>query len=438
MAVSCPNINKNVMVGNHLKAMDEIIKIRTNETAGNIVSARELYEKLGLDKSQWSRWSRMNITENEYFEENIDYEPLDIMSNGNNTKDYAIKIEMAKELCMLCRNKNGKQIRQYFIKIEEEYNSPEKIMARALIIANNTINNLYKEIERKENTIIKLVDKAVLDKKRQILNVIMRNTTYGDYQERRNNEGNSQDRRRRERYSRERRNELYRQFGIKYNIDIQRRFENYNLSDEPKVKNLLEYIDVVMNKLPELYEIAVKLYGNDIERLNGEIFVMDNDYQAEIADVETVNALGLNLSKHETNQITMACEIIRYIVPDENTQIESLDSGTLNHFVNNEFEAAVVNIICQNVMHFDSSAESRDFILEALSLALMVNSFLKINTSNWREDLLRRLIELCQKLNNETASTYEREVLLRQTIEVYKKMELNQQIQHLNAIITAA
>jgi anti-repressor protein len=56
-----------------------------------------------------------------------------------------MKIDMAKELCMLARNEKGKQARQYFLEVEREWNSPEKVMARALNIANNTINNLKLE-----------------------------------------------------------------------------------------------------------------------------------------------------------------------------------------------------------------------------------------------------------------------------------------------------
>ncbi len=121
--------------------MNELIKI-TYDNDRPTVSARELYEFLGLDKSQWSRWYKKNIEEDTYFVSGTDYITLDIMSNGNPTKDFQLTIEMAKEIAMLQRNEKGKQARQYFIQLEKDWNSPEKVMARALRIADEKIKVL--------------------------------------------------------------------------------------------------------------------------------------------------------------------------------------------------------------------------------------------------------------------------------------------------------
>ena len=63
-------------------------------------------------------------------------------TGGRPAQDAQLTIEMAKEICMLQRNEKGKQARQYFIQLEKEWNSPEKVMARALRIADEKISSL--------------------------------------------------------------------------------------------------------------------------------------------------------------------------------------------------------------------------------------------------------------------------------------------------------
>lgn len=142
--------------------MNEIITINTNENAEPIVSGRELHEKLEV-KTQYSKWvDRMC----EYgFVENIDFIAISqkrLTAQGNETTyiDHILKLDMAKEIAMLQRNERGKQIRQYFIEVEKEYNSPEKIMARALMIANKNLENLKLENKIKDQQIAELKPKA--------------------------------------------------------------------------------------------------------------------------------------------------------------------------------------------------------------------------------------------------------------------------------------
>lgn len=66
---------------------------------------------------------------------------------GHNKLDHIIKLDMAKEIAMIQRTERGKQVRQYFIQIEKDFNSPEKIMARALLMADKKIQKLETQIE---------------------------------------------------------------------------------------------------------------------------------------------------------------------------------------------------------------------------------------------------------------------------------------------------
>lgn len=132
--------------------MNELIKVNTDDKGDVIVSGRELHEFLE-SKEPYTQWfERMK----EYgFVENVDFSVFQNFVNDDTAfgglrkiTEHAIKIDMAKEIAMIQRNDKGKQARQYFIAVEKEYNSPEKIMARALRIADETINNLKIKIQQ--------------------------------------------------------------------------------------------------------------------------------------------------------------------------------------------------------------------------------------------------------------------------------------------------
>lgn len=106
------------------------------------VSARELHEKLNI-KTAFKDWFPRMC---EYgFEDGKDF--CSKMSEtspkgGRPSKDAELSIDMAKQICMIQRSPEGKQIRQYFIDLEKAWNTPEQIFARALKMADREIEKL--------------------------------------------------------------------------------------------------------------------------------------------------------------------------------------------------------------------------------------------------------------------------------------------------------
>lgn len=126
--------------------MRELIKV-TYENDRPAVSARDLHDFLEVKTAYKDWFPRMC----EYgFTSGEDFNPLKIERVQNEGErvvtrtvdDAVLTIDMAKEICMIQRNEKGKLARQYFIQLEKDWNSPEKVMARALQIAERKIKNL--------------------------------------------------------------------------------------------------------------------------------------------------------------------------------------------------------------------------------------------------------------------------------------------------------
>lgn len=131
---------------------EQLIPVNVDSPDRITVSARDLHAALevGADFPHW--FKRMC----EYgFEHGRDFNPVKIdrvqiegcREVTRTVDDAEITIEMAKEICMLQRSEKGKQARQYFIQLEKAWNSPEKVMARALQIASDKIKGLQAKIE---------------------------------------------------------------------------------------------------------------------------------------------------------------------------------------------------------------------------------------------------------------------------------------------------
>lgn len=136
---------------------------------------------------------------------------------------------------------------------EEKERRRLQLKNEELVIENKSLTT---EVMHKEDVIVGLVDNIDLTEQRRRITQIVR---YGTT-----------------RYC-ERYNLLYREFEMKYHLDLNRRMNSDEcLSMKPKIKNKMDYIDRVMHKIPELYGIACKLFENDVQKLQEEIWSLAN------------------------------------------------------------------------------------------------------------------------------------------------------------------
>ena len=126
--------------------MKELLKINY-EAEQPTVSARDLHTALEIT-DRFSRWFERMLAYG--FCNGNDYTSVKsstVVNNGAEREilDYQISVDMAKQICMIQRSEKGKQYRQYFIDLEKAWNTPEQVMARALKLADRTIDTLKEE-----------------------------------------------------------------------------------------------------------------------------------------------------------------------------------------------------------------------------------------------------------------------------------------------------
>lgn len=104
------------------------------------INGRELHGQLGIETAYKDWFPRMC----EYgFVEGQDFRSkMSESTGGRPATNHMLTLSMAKEICMIQRNDAGRQIRRYLIEVENAWNTPEQIMARALRVADATIGEL--------------------------------------------------------------------------------------------------------------------------------------------------------------------------------------------------------------------------------------------------------------------------------------------------------
>lgn len=117
--------------------MDELIKVKV-ENDQQLVSARDLYKGLQL-KKRFSAWVEQNFKD---FDKNSDFTSVPgstVVGNGavKPIQDYALTLDMAKQLCMMSHTELGKKYRRYFIELEKKWNDPQEVVKRGYAILQN-------------------------------------------------------------------------------------------------------------------------------------------------------------------------------------------------------------------------------------------------------------------------------------------------------------
>ena len=109
-----------------------IAPIFDNENGEVRISGRQLHMFLEV-QTRYNDWFA-RMCEYGFAEGEDYYSNLSKTSElgGRPAIDHLMTLSMAKELAMLQRTERGKEARRYFIRIEEEWNTPERVMARAL------------------------------------------------------------------------------------------------------------------------------------------------------------------------------------------------------------------------------------------------------------------------------------------------------------------
>ena len=125
---------------------NELISVYETDKGEKVVYGTELFECLG-SKRQYTDWIKERFLDCDAIE-NQDFQSFSQKNEkgGRPKTEYIIKLDIAKEMAMLERNDIGKQIRRYFIRIEEKYKQLQKPKS-ALQILQDAMLEVDKKIE---------------------------------------------------------------------------------------------------------------------------------------------------------------------------------------------------------------------------------------------------------------------------------------------------
>ena len=126
--------------------MQELIKVQVKNDQ-QLVSGRELHKFLEVN-TRYNDWFERMC---EYgFTENKDYVAITqkrVTAQGNQTTftDHDLTVNMAEQISMLQRNDKGRQARDYFIQVEQQWNNPAEVIRRGYALAQEQAKKLTLE-----------------------------------------------------------------------------------------------------------------------------------------------------------------------------------------------------------------------------------------------------------------------------------------------------
>ena len=136
----------------------QIIKQVLDGAEVNSVNSRDLHDDLEV-KTDYSKWIKRAIDKYDFIE-NEDYAVVKNGDGNNAFIDYIVKLDVAKELCMVSNTDKGKETRKYFIKVEKQARSNSNlqldIQMQRLDALTNVAHATKESLDNHDNRILNL------------------------------------------------------------------------------------------------------------------------------------------------------------------------------------------------------------------------------------------------------------------------------------------
>ena len=129
------------------------IEIALGIDENGMITATKLYEFLELNQSNYSKWYKANITENQFATDNEDYFPFvlkyESLTGEKERQDFKLTASFAKKLSMTAKNEKGEEARKYFLQTEDKLKEIT-IAENALSPELKMFNCIYKAVAKNE------------------------------------------------------------------------------------------------------------------------------------------------------------------------------------------------------------------------------------------------------------------------------------------------